>query len=325
MFAGRHGVVAVALLLLTCGAPLGAAEPIGRLDEAACPDEVVAPATSDDDADSHRRHVYLRSVRAVTIAPQPLPFAAADEVAVPTGDRSPKPWKDGLYVRDPVVERSTLAEVMRRGALWGDCCPLCGQSHAGHDVDEAEESAAKPATRLRRMFNENRVDGGDDAVQQKPGTALRAGEPAQVILDTQNRLGKSVLDGTEFGGSPETLIQWIRALDEENRRRQAVLEEASPLEAEVVAEQTPDGERRVVTQIKARTTKEAVTAQSQIESLRAACRNLQEAADLLEEQNLFESADSVREIAGVLREESRQKVGQVKNDDGPAPSADDDD
>lgn len=293
MFVGRYGIVAVSLLPLINGGPLGATEPSAfdfRLirpaygsaplrqqgaPDADCPDEVAASA-------SHRRHA---------------PGNGAEPEMKTT--RRLAGWPGDTDSRIPVVERSTLADVMRRVALWGDCCPLCGQSHAEQKAKETEGSRAREtAAVLRRGFTANADVGLGDAPRRAATDTLRAGEPAQVILDTQQRLGKSVLDGTEFSGSPEVLIEWIRALDEESCRRQAMPEESSPAEVEAVPEKDP-----------------ASTAHSQVDALRKASRSLQEAAELLEEQNLFEAADSIRGLADGLRRQSRRKIKGLEMDD----------
>jgi hypothetical protein len=198
----------------------------------------------------------------------------------------------------PLADRATLTEVIRRLAgltdscpLCGRACPLCGQAQIDHGQDLPETVLPPKASPDRQMLGGIGREETDEALCRP----LRAGEPAQVILDTQKRLGKSVLEGTEFSGSPELLIQWIRALDEENRRQQAMLEEVSRADVDEVDAETP-----------------ALTGQAQIESLRQACRQLEEAADLLEDQNLFEAADSVRSVADALRRESREKFGGLE-------------
>jgi hypothetical protein len=202
------------------------------------------------------------------------------------------------------VARSTLTQVMRRLAGWNESCPMCGKPHAERDAGLADVVPPKLSAADREMLGYVGQDTStdDEKVLSRP---LRAGEPAQVILDTQRRLGKSVLDGTEFGGSPEMLIQWIRALDDENRRQQAILEEVSRADSDdVEADQ------------------QAVSRPSQIESLRSACRQLQGAADSLEDQNLFEAADSIRGIADGLRRQSRTIVSELetkKQDPAPTP------
>lgn len=216
------------------------------------------------------------------------PAPAATEAAGTPIERLQQLCGDEVVLQ-PIIVRSTLADAMRRVALWGDCCPICGRPPAGNDHKQTETDC--PGGPLPRQ---QVLDVEDSQPAQGPAPApLRAGEPAQVILDTQKRLGKSVTDGTEFGGSPELLIQWIRILDEENRRRHLAQDEADQVESSEPTELDT-----------------SVTARSQVETLRLACRQLQEAADLLEEQNLFEAADSLRSFADVLRRQSRHKLSQ---------------
>lgn len=197
-------------------------------------------------------------------------------------------WNSDAQPQAAVSNHSALTEVMRRLAGWTDICPLCGNPQV--DVNCGLDVAAIPP-KLSVSDRPKLAHVGAD--QPSPtgnelSRPLRAGEPAQVILDTQSRIGKSVLEGTQFGGSPELLIQWIRALDEENRRQQAILEEVSRADDDETDDQPP-----------------AVTARSQIESLRSVCRQLQEAADTLEDQNLFLPADEIRQLADNLRRKSR--------------------
>lgn len=240
-------------------------------------DDARLAETAESGSLSHRRGAEKKKARAIIDAAV-TPIERLQELS---GDE---------VVLQPIIVRSTLADAMRRVALWGDCCPICGCSPAGNDHQPSETRRVPAALPRQQVLNVE-----DAKPDQEPAPApLRAGEPAQVILDTQKRLGKSVTDGTEFGGSPELLIQWIRILDEENRRRQLALEEIGREEA---SEPLGDGA--------------SVTARSQVEALRQACRELQVAADLLEEQNLFESADSLRGIADVLRHQSRHKLPAV--------------
>jgi transposase-like protein len=211
-------------------------------------------------------------------------------------------WNTDAQPQATFSSRSTLTEVMKRLAGWSDNCPLCGKPHSGA-MNDLEEEAAPPKLSVAGHPTLGHV--GEDQPSltgDELSRPLRAGEPAQVILDTQRRLGKSVLEGTEFGGSPELLIQWIRALDEENRRQQAMLEEVSRADDEDAEEQPP-----------------AVTARSQLESLRNVCRQLQEAADALEDQNLFLPADEIRHVADNLRRKSRA-IASARESDKPCSS-----
>ena len=265
----------------------------GPSDEAVRSADKQAVATPLAPAESHRRR-FLKKGRLSDVrsssqqAPQVAPIAVTELPwerlqQLCSGDAAPEPM---------ILVPSTLAEAMRRVALWGDSCPFCGHVHASKDAAEAQQlpSPESKVTKGKLLTSEP----ADDTASEKPtAQPLVAGEPAQVILDTQKRIGKSVLEGTEFSGSPELLIQWIRVLDEENRRRQAALDENTRAEITVVSDED-----------------ESVTPRSQVGALREACRDLQQVADLLEEQNLFDSADSIRSFAEVLRRQSRQKLSQ---------------
>ncbi|HQU42345.1 MAG TPA: hypothetical protein PK867_06010 [Pirellulales bacterium] len=311
-------------MLLVPSGRLGATEPAGGQPgeapppaEADCPDEVTPPGSADDadsrvqyfietrvgrrlaapeeNGNSHRRHAYDKSRRLEQPTPPRFVRVANDPSVHPMERlRGQVTRDDFLYHMPgyPFVRQSTLAEAIRRLAGWGDSCPMCGKPHADDEnaADAGVVLKAPAAERPVLSYHRLARQAGDAPSPQ----ALRAGEPAQVILDTQKRLGKSVLEGTEFSGSPELLVQWIRALDEENRRRQAAQPAASPYDSIEVAleEDLP------------------VTAHSQVVALREACRQLQQAADVLEEQNLFESADALRTAADGLRRQSREKVGE---------------
>ncbi len=313
--AGLRGLVA--LVLLPVGAAFAADDiDTGDIDANATetaevptaievlPDFGFAIDIVDENAEpteSHRRHASKKKhieqappesqliLRAEPIATTETPMErlqrlCAGEVELPT----------------PVIVSSTLAGAMRRVATWGDYCPFCGQAHAEKPAPAAQRPAAAPKVTQKLLT----VAASEDVREAPPSAQpLRPGEPAQVILDTQKRIGKSVLEGTEFGGSPELLIQWIRALDEENRLRQAALDEGTRTQLTAV----PD--------------EECVTQRSQVEALRTACHELGEVADLLEEQNLFDAADSIRGFADVLRRQSRQKLAESESDANNTPDA----
>lgn len=314
MLAGRLGILALGLALLLGAVPRLAGDevpeivpspavrpyqipsstpPAAESSGAPAAEDVVETRAKPATGDSHRRRTPEPQASGKSSRRSHGGLTAVTELPI---ERLRQRLSADVNVAVPPASRSTLTEVMRRLAGWSDSCPLCGKScplcgrpGSEHDEDLADAVVPpKPSPADRQTLGYVGQEESDDEALSRP---LRAGEPAQVILDTQRRLGKSVLDGTEFGGSPELLIQWIRALDEENRRQQAMLEEVSRADVD----QVDDGP--------------GVTGASQIESLRNACRQLQEAADLLEEQNLFESADSVRRVADALRRQAREKVG----------------
>jgi hypothetical protein len=301
LFAGFKGFLGLAMVLLCSTAPTvradeGSDAPARDATEAATDDGTEIAPVQAASRESHRRRTEKgRSALVRPVAPRQASSETAD-----TPLERLQELCSGEVVLQPIIVRSTLAEAMRRVALWGDCCPICGHPQAEKGRLSTESSSAADPIRTQRKLLDVDVDDAKCATAE--AAPLRPGEPAQVILDTQKRLGKSVTDGTEFGGSPDLLIQWIRTLDEENRRRQLALEvETSdePLEAS-----PGDG---------------PITPRSQVDALRLACRQLQEAADVLEDQNLFESADSIRGFADVLRRQSRQKVSQLSPSEDDAP------
>lgn len=323
MSAGRNRVVGLAWFALLAAAPLAADDKVEKTSqpaEVACPDE--QPAVADDSEEvqfciepldrkvyaltgksADPEVVYGRETRVVSRPIEPNPSVnshrrkSVNNRDEGKGRTSGIPSHDGWIPNGDVFygrengHPLTLTEAMRRVAGWGESCPLCGKPHAV----EGDATAILPATPVPEV-GQQELDYsgvGKQASNAPSPNSLRAGEPAQIILDTQKRLGNSVLEGTEFSGSPELLIQWIRALDEENRRRQPQQHlqfESIPV---TVAEDLP------------------VTPQSQVAALRDACRQLQEAADLLEDQNLFESADSLRAAADSLRHQAREKVADA--------------
>lgn len=257
-------------------------------------DECDASSAEVASPESHRR----RAAKGKSVLVRPASTPQAGTTAIERLEE----LCSGEVVLQPIIVRSTLADAMRRVALWGDCCPICGHAQPGKDKTPAKPNASADQPGQRKLLEIDLEEAKTGAAAA--ATPLQPGEPAQVILDTQKRLGSSVTEGTEFGGSPELLIQWIRTLDEENRRRQVALEEEP--------EQEP---------VEADETEITVTARTQVDALRLACRQLQEAADLLEDQNLFESADLVRVQAEALRRQSRQKIARISSPDDDPPAA----
>lgn len=204
-----------------------------------------------------------------------------------------------------IGERPALAPLVRPAVRPGgvlnrlDCgdaaCPLCGRACSTVDDREAPDddgvSLLRKAPLFQRLLARRHVRGEATPPDGKRADGLRPGEPAQVILDLKRRLGNDVYDGTEFGGSPEAMIEWIRTLDEEDRRQLANAA-ATERPGNIVADSPPtDGASAI-----------------EIDALRQAARKLGEAADLLEEQNLFDSADEVRSAADALRCRARERV-----------------
>lgn len=238
-------------------------------------------------------------------------MADDDSTDSPT-ETSPAP--DDKAVRAPehrmnqalIGKRPALAPLVRPAVRPGgvlnrlDCgdavCPLCGR--AGPTADDCEApgdgdgvSLLRKTPLFQRLLARRHVQSEASSPEGKKPESLRPGEPAQVILDLKRRLGNDVYDGTEFGGSPEAMIDWIRTLDEEDRR-QLANPSAIKTPGNIVADSPPsDGASAI-----------------EIDALRQAARKLGEAADLLEEQNLFDSADEVRSAADALRLRARQRI-----------------
>ncbi|HVX14451.1 MAG TPA: hypothetical protein VHC22_24910 [Pirellulales bacterium] len=257
--------------------------------------EIYTAEANDAPTESHRRHAYKNNRGEQASPPSQLILRAEPISATETPmERMQRLCAGEAELPKPMIVGSTLAEAMRRVAQWGDYCPFCGHAHADKAVAADHASAAEPKVGSEKLLTVAPSKGIQDAMPN--AQALRPGEPAQVILDTQKRIGKSVLEGTEFGGSPDLLIQWIRTLDEENRLRQAALDDGTRAQLTVVADE------------------DRVTQRSQVDALRAACHELGQVADMLEEQNLFDAADSIRGFADVLRRQSRQKLANSEAD-----------
>jgi hypothetical protein len=177
-------------------------------------------------------------------------------------------------------------------------CPFCGRSP--QDGENAPVVSDLPKSALDRSNFQSEAGPASAAGQENDPETLRPGEPAEVILEMRRRLGVSQLDDTDFSGPPDLLVKWIRALDDDNRRRQA--EEAQAAELGDYAEGDSECDQETGWQSGVR---------EQAGALRDASRQLQAAAELLEDQNLFESSDEIRALADRLREQSRQKLSDV--------------
>lgn len=207
-----------------------------------------------------------------------------------------------LIGQRPRCDTLTLGNMLRHLGGEENACPLCGQK-CDTAEDEADEddihdrdaggSLLSKAPFLQRFFVRAHADRGDSKSEaQRESADLRPGEPAQVILDLKRRLGSDVYEGTEFGGSTKALVDWIRALDEQDRRQPPQPDaDESPSDLPVAAPSAP-----------------AAVAAVEIDALRKAARKLGEAADLLEEQNLFDASDEVRMVADELRFRARERV-----------------
>ncbi|HEX5446323.1 MAG TPA: hypothetical protein VFW87_21025 [Pirellulales bacterium] len=206
-----------------------------------------------------------------------------------------------LIDQRPRCDARTLGDMLRHLGCDQDACPLCGKPcSAGEDDAQDRGASRSPPSKppfIQRFFACDGDSGGDaEFSSERKAADLRRGEPAQVIIDLKRRLGRDVYEGTQFGGSPEVLVDWIRALDEESRRQPSETDADEPAsDTSIVAPSRP-----------------ATDAAIEIDALRKAARKLGEAADLLEEQNLFDTADEVRSVSDELRLRARERVSGSK-------------
>lgn len=181
-----------------------------------------------------------------------------------------------------------------KGALSAESCdgncPICGAAVKSEGDVTLEKLGMRPRKPAAHWLFED-IDVGElrDESENKGEAKLLPGEPAQVILELRERLGNSALEGTEFRVKPDALAKLIRALDREAQQEEL----APPIYA------TPDEP------LPAPPVEDAADHQAEISALRLASRQLEEAADVLEQQNLFERADELREQADRLRRDAR--------------------
>ena len=256
--------------------------------------------------------VFVAGVSAADDGRPVLPDAASPNAVTPDG-AAPAPEVEAKVAGAPehrmrqalIGNRPVFAPFLRpvtrpSGPLprldGEETCPMCGRAcRAESDPetaeDEADTSLLQKTPFFQRLLASGRA-GGEPRQARGAAEGLRPGEPAQVILDLKRRLGRAVYDDTEFGGPPEAMIDWIRTLDEESRREPLV--DAGELSDNRLATDQPDVHPDATA--------------AEIGVLRQAARKLSEVADLLEEQNLFDSADEVRAAADALRCEARERV-----------------
>lgn len=207
-----------------------------------------------------------------------------------------------LIGQRPRCDTRTLGAMLRHLGGEENACPLCGQE-CGTAEDDSDEDDARDrpaggsllskAPFLQRFLVSAHADHGDSKSEaQRESADLRPGEPAQVILDLKRRLGSDVYEGTQFGGSTKALVDWIRALDEQDRRQPPQPDADEPASDPSITASSP----------------QTAGAATEIDALRKAARKLGEAADLLEEQNLFDPADEVRLVADELRLRARERI-----------------
>jgi hypothetical protein len=170
-------------------------------------------------------------------------------------------------------------------------CPICGSGTNSSDDVTLEKLGMRPRKPAAHWLFED-LDIGQlrEESADESEAKLQPGEPAQVILELRERLGASALEGSEFTVKPDALAKLIRALD-----REAQQEEPAPPAYYPTPEET----------LPAPPAENAADHQAEISALRLAGRQLEEAADVLEQQNLFERADELREQADRLRRDAR--------------------
>jgi hypothetical protein len=183
-------------------------------------------------------------------------------------------------------------------------CPICGTP-----VKAAEDFTigAAPGAHARKppanwLFQEIDVENLQGDSSSDAEEKLRPGEPAQVILDLRERLGASALEGSEFTVKPDALAKLIRALDREARQQEPPAQLDTPSWCEPASPSWSDAPAP------APAPPSFADDEATISALRAASRQLDEAAELLEQQNLFERADALREQAHELRQDARSFV-----------------
>lgn len=215
----------------------------------------------------------------------------------------------------PLLNRGASSQTVRppskskKNALSGESCdsncPICGAAVKAERDITLERLGMRPRKPAAHWLFED-IDVGDlrDQAKDNGEAKLLPGEPAQVILELRERLGNSALEGSEFTVKPDALAKLIRALD-----REAQQEEPAP-----PVDPTPEES------LPAPPAEDAADHQAEISALRLASRQLEEAADVLEQQNLFERADELREQADQLRRDARAFL-QDNSAPLPAPSS----
>ena len=195
----------------------------------------------------------------------------------------------------PAKLRSGRTGLWNPGALNRDTCagncPICGSAVKGRNDLTFEKAlggrSPKPAAHwLFEQIDVGELPGDETS---KGEAKLTPGEPAQVIMELRERLGTSALEGSEFTVKPDALAKLIRALD-----REAQQEEQDSFDRAPLLEPLPSA-----------LAEPAENHDAAISALRMASRQLDEAADVLEEQNLFERADQLRGQADQLRRDAR--------------------
>ena len=196
--------------------------------------------------------------------------------------------------RKTARRRSAGIEQLRPDALSDDACdphcPICGATVKPADDLSLEAVLVGPTRKpAPRLYEEIEIGKLRDSAPDDDEAKLLPGEPAQVILELRERLGASALEGSEFKVKPDALAKLIRALDREAQQaEQQASESPPPVEPPTVPEPQSTADHEAA-----------------ISALRLASRQLDEAADVLEQQNLFERADELRVQADRLRHDAR--------------------
>lgn len=201
--------------------------------------------------------------------------------------------------------RPAWESMLTEEACPGDC-PICGAPLNAMDdspIASRKNSRWRKVPHVDWLFKD--IDVKEMGIEQanEQEEKLQPGEPAQVILELREKLGASAVRGTEFTVEPKTFARWVRALDRENPRQQLG----------VSVEVPPSGYAGYSDADYSADVDEAT-----ISALRGASRQLDDAAELLEQQNLFERADQLRDQADQLRRDAR---AYLKERIVPAPNA----
>ncbi|HEV3003836.1 MAG TPA: hypothetical protein VGX78_05215 [Pirellulales bacterium] len=214
-------------------------------------------------------------------------------------------------------------------------CPLCGARHdrdtvESLDVAETQRTDTEPtdtiepkalANYLKELLTRNVAQERPARHKLKTKEKLRPGEPAQVILELKERLGDGALEGTEFADSPDVLVKVIRALEAEQREQDESEAETPDLPLSRFSRgTTPKHSELEVAD--APQPRHLAANEAAIGVLRAASRDLDLAAEALEEQELYRRADQLRALADELRRDSRVAAARWRSE-GPGSIAPD--
>lgn len=191
----------------------------------------------------------------------------------------------------------------------------CGRQPVAADLEiDFQFSPLDAVPYLYRLFKSSAGMRGTSHARAPTGhKMLVSGEAAEAILDIKSRTGASALAGTVFdepaelpdapevdsalpgrANSRDIFIDLIRALEEE--------QQAPPSVETAEAPKKPRRDHRRALFLS------AVGSRERIDALRKAGRMLEEAADVLEQQNEFGHADEIRDMADRVRHTSRERL-----------------